>query len=76
MSFKSLSLKDKILVIIIGTLSIWIAIKLMPKINEIIANQIPNKFFVEVILMFVIYLLAVWIFPFFIIKTINLILKR
>ena len=76
MTFQALPLKDKAKAVIIGIISLWIAIELIPTINDIILRYVQTKFFVGLISITAVYLLAIWIFPWIMFKIIYLVTKR
>lgn len=70
-NFSGLPFKIKVLTVIIGIISIWIPIKLIPAINQIVSQYVSTSFFVELISMTIVYLLAIWIFPILLFKLIG-----
>lgn len=63
MSFANLPFKEKITVIVIGIVSLWIAIRSMPIFSKFVVEQIENKYLQEFAVISLVYLFAIWIIP-------------
>lgn len=62
-TFANLSLKGKATAIIIGIISLWLAIRAIPTFNEFAIGQFETKFLQELTVVVAVYLFAVWILP-------------
>ncbi len=63
MSFANLPFKEKITVVIIGIISLWIAIRSIPTFNNFVIEQVENKLLQEFAVIALVYLFAIWIIP-------------
>jgi len=63
--FKELSMKSRVLGFALGIASFWIAIKLIPKITQLVIDWgfTQNNFFIELVTIIIVYFLATFLIP-------------